>query len=42
MGSRRLMLLRFLVLRPLLLRPLLCARCGKQLYECACEEIAAR
>jgi hypothetical protein len=24
------------------LRPLLCARCGKQLYECACEEIAAR
>jgi hypothetical protein len=32
--------MRFFIVR--LLRPLLCARCGKQLYECACEEIAAR
>jgi DTW domain-containing protein YfiP len=24
-----------------LLRPLLCAKCGKQLHECACEEITA-
>jgi hypothetical protein len=26
----------------ILLRPVLCARCGKQLYDCTCEEIAAR
>jgi hypothetical protein len=26
----------------MILRPLLCARCGKQLYECTCDEIAAR
>jgi hypothetical protein len=26
----------------MLLRPVLCARCGKQLYDCTCEEIAAR
>jgi hypothetical protein len=23
-----------------LLRPLFCAKCGKQLHECACEEVA--
>jgi hypothetical protein len=23
-----------------LLRPLLCARCGRQLHECACDEVA--
>ena len=28
--------------RIMILRPLLCVKCGKQLYECACEEIAAR
>jgi hypothetical protein len=23
-----------------LLRPLFCARCGKQLHECACDDVA--
>jgi hypothetical protein len=25
-----------------MLRPLLCRICGKQMHECACEEVAAR
>jgi transcription initiation factor IIE alpha subunit len=24
------------------LRPLLCARCGRQLHECACDEVATQ
>jgi hypothetical protein len=31
-----------LILIRTFLRPLLCARCGKQLHECACEDVAVR